>query len=601
MSSIKLRLTSKFMIGVVVIMGITMTANLVLTSKRVNEQAESAFADKLRQITGMATQVRTWSAAHQAVYKTAEQNGGRRDISTVPVVQAWQIAEGYASSMGINFRTPSLAPRNPDNKAEGFEREALLKFQNDPTMKEHYERITDATGDEFMHFAVPIYLEDDCLSCHGFPKGELDEFGFAKEGMKSGDLRAAFVLKATTAELLANEAGNSQFMIWSTVVVVLLVCGVIFWFTRRMVTNPLADLGSKMEAISKGDIRQKIDYKSTDEIGDVYRSFGNMTTYLGEMAGAAEKIAENDLRVNVEPKSEEDALGNAFKKMIASLRSMITSVTDTSNTLASSSTEISTSAEQMSAGARQQTDQTTQVSTAVEEMTATIIETSKNAGEASEVATKASEIATSGSEVVAQTIAGMQRIADVVQNSASTISELAKSADQIGEIISVIDDIADQTNLLALNAAIEAARAGEQGRGFAVVADEVRKLAERTTKATAEITSMIKGIQRDTGDAVKSMEEGTVEVDNGRQLADKAGDSLNEILNMNQRVMNMIQQIATAAEQQSTAAEQISKNVDQIATVSKETATGSEQSAKESARLNQQAEQLSKLVKEFSV
>ena len=160
---------------------------------------------------------------------------------------------------------------------------------------------------------------------------------------------------------------------------------------------------------------------------------------------------------------------------------------------------------------------------------------------------------------------------------------------------------ADQTNLLALNAAIEAARAGEQGRGFAVVADEVRKLAERTTKATAEITGMIKGIQRDTSDAVKSMEEGTVEVDNGRQLADRAGDSLNEILNMNQRVMGMIQQIASAAEEQSTAAEQISKNVEQIAAVSKQTATGSEQSARESARLNQQAEELDKLVKEFTI
>ncbi|MCH7879179.1 MAG: chemotaxis protein, partial [candidate division Zixibacteria bacterium] len=128
-----------------------------------------------------------------------------------------------------------------------------------------------------------------------------------------------------------------------------------------------------------------------------------------------------------------------------------------------------------------------------------------------------------------------------------------------------------------------------------------RKLAERTTKATAEITGMIKGIQRDTSEAVKSMEEGTTEVDNGRKLADKAGDSLNEILSMNQRVMSMIQQIATAAEQQSAAAEQISRNVEQIAAVSKETAIGSEESARESVRLNQQAEELSKLVKEFKL
>ncbi|MBK7091914.1 MAG: hypothetical protein IPH59_09365 [bacterium] len=124
----------------------------------------------------------------------------------------------------------------------------------------------------------------------------------------------------------------------------------------------------------------------------------------------------------------------------------------------------------------------------------------------------------------------MNKIASVVQDSAATIQALAKSSDQIGEIISVIDDIADQTNLLALNAAIEAARAGEQGRGFAVVADEVRKLAERTTKATKEITDMIKGIQSDTKGAVVSMEQGIHEVEGGRQLADKAGESLNAIL-----------------------------------------------------------------------
>lgn len=379
------------------------------------------------------------------------------------------------------------------------------------------------------------------------------------------------------------------------------VAVVVGWMVSRSISRPINRIAFVAEEISTGNVDHTIDYNSKDEIGLLAESFRNLISYIQDLAGAAARISKNDLTVIVKPKSDKDTLGKAFATMVDNLKRMVIQLKDNAYSLASSSTEISSSAEQMSAGARQQTDQTTQVSTAVEEMTATIIETSKNAGDASDVATKASEIATAGSDVFAQTIAGMQRIADVVQSSASTISDLAKSADQIGEIISVIDDIADQTNLLALNAAIEAARAGEQGRGFAVVADEVRKLAERTTKATAEITGMIKGIQRDTSEAVKSMEEGTVEVDNGRQLADKAGDSLNEILSMNQRVMSMIQQIATAAEQQSAAAEQISRNVEQIAAVSKETATGSEESARESARLNQQAEELSALVKQFKM
>jgi methyl-accepting chemotaxis protein len=602
MTSFKMRLTSKFMLGVLAILAVTMIANLVMTNKRVNGQANDAFTDKLRQITGMALTVRDWASEHQEIFRTAEQSkDGKRDISAVPVVQAWQITEEYANAMNIEFRTPSLSPRNPDNQAVGFEREALLAFQSDPSMKEYVERREDSDGQEYVHYAVPVYLGKGCLECHGFPKGELDPYGFAKEGMSEGDLRAAFVLKANAAALIANEAGNTQYMLWSTLTIMLLVCGGIFWSIRKMVTAPLAEVGAKMEAIAVGDIRQQIDYKSNDEIGDVAKSFGKMTEYLSEMAEAADQMAAGNLKVDVKPKSREDALGNSFKKMSRSLRDMIVNVSKTSESLLSASTEISSNAEQMASGAKQQTDQTTQVSTAVEEMTATVVETSKNASEASTVATQASEMATVGSEVVTETIAGMQRIADVVSNSATTIGELAKSADQIGEIISVIDEIADQTNLLALNAAIEAARAGEQGRGFAVVADEVRKLAERTTKATAEITGMIKGIQRDTGDAVKSMEEGTSEVNTGRELADRAGDSLNEILNMSQRVNSMIQQIATAAEEQSAAAEEISRNVEQIANVTQETAKGASESAFASEDLNKQAEGLSRIVSEFKV
>ncbi len=602
MNSFKMRLTSKFMLGVVAILAVTMATNMILTNKRVNGHANEAFTDKLRQITGMALTVRDWSAEHQELYRTAKQSSdGKLNIASVPVVQAWQITDQYAKEMNIEFRTPSLDPRNPDNKAVGFEREALLAFQNDPSMEEYVKREKESDGQEYVHFAVPVRLGKDCLKCHGFPKGELDPFGYAKEGMSEGDLRAAFVLKANAATLVADEAANTQFMLWSSLIIMLLVCGVIYWFTRKMVTNPLAEVGQKMEAISVGDIKQQINYHSGDEIGDVARSFGKMTEYLSEMAGAADQMASGDLQVDVQPKCEDDALGNSFKKMAASLRNMIVNVTKTSESLLSASTEISSSAEQMAAGAKQQTDQTTQVSTAVEEMTATVIETSKNAAEASGVSTQASELAGAGAEIVTQTISGMQRIADVVTSSATTIGELAKSADQIGEIISVIDDIADQTNLLALNAAIEAARAGEQGRGFAVVADEVRKLAERTTRATAEITGMIKDIQRDTGNAVKSMEEGTLEVNSGRELADKAGDSLNEILTMSQRVNSMIQQIATAAEEQSAAAEQISRNVDQIANVTQETAKGASESAFASEDLNKQAENLTQIVGEFKV
>jgi methyl-accepting chemotaxis protein len=234
-------------------------------------------------------------------------------------------------------------------------------------------------------------------------------------------------------------------------------------------------------------------------------------------------------------------------------------------------------------------------------MSATILQSSRNAGEATDGAKGAADTAATGGQIVSDTIQGMQRISDVVRESAESISALAKSANQIGEITSVIDDIADQTNLLALNAAIEAARAGEQGRGFAVVADEVRKLAERTGKATGEITAMIKGIQVQTEEAVNSMETGIKEVDMGRELADKAGNSLNEIVTVSHQVMDMIQQIATAAEEQSSAAEQISKNVEDVATVAKESTNGAERSAAAAEQLNRQAEGLQSMVAQFQL
>ena len=375
----------------------------------------------------------------------------------------------------------------------------------------------------------------------------------------------------------------------------------IAWLMARTITRPITNLVAVAEAVSVGDVSAEVKVTSKDEVGLLASSFNDMTDYLREVAGAAEKISSNDLTATIEPKSDKDVLGNSFKTMIRNLTGMIRQLQDNSSQLVSAATEIASSSEQMSRGAGDQSQQMAQISTAVEEMSATIVESSRNAGEASDASRNASENASNGGQIVSETIQGMQRITDVVRESAQSIGKLATSADQIGEIISVIDDIADQTNLLALNAAIEAARAGEQGRGFAVVADEVRKLAERTGKATGEITEMIKGIQTETKDAVHSMETGISEVDQGRELADKAGSSLSEIVTMSQRVMDMVSQIATAAEEQSAAAEQISKSVENVASITKETATGAEQSATAAEELNRQAEGMQKMIAQFKI
>ena len=343
-------------------------------------------------------------------------------------------------------------------------------------------------------------------------------------------------------------------------------------------------LETVIEAISRNDLTMDIDSSEEEDVTI------NCKDEIGALCIAVSDVLHSKTR-----------MAGSLKTMVSNLGVIIRQMRDNATELLSAASEVASSSEQMSRGSKDQTDQMVQISTAIEEMTATIVESSRNAGEAAEGAKSAADTAGTGGEVVSETIQGMQRIAGVVRESAEAIGKLARSADEIGEIISVIDDIADQTNLLALNAAIEAARAGEQGRGFAVVADEVRKLAERTGKATGEITGMIKGIQDDTTAAVRSMETGIQEVDKGRVLADKAGNSLTEIVAMSQRVMDMIQQIATATGEQSGAAEQISKNVENVSSIARGSADGAQQSAAAAEQLNRQAEGMQRMVAQFKL
>jgi methyl-accepting chemotaxis protein len=216
-----------------------------------------------------------------------------------------------------------------------------------------------------------------------------------------------------------------------------------------------------------------------------------------------------------------------------------------------------------------------------------------------DISNNASKTAINGSEVVGHAVKSIQRIAVKVQEAAKTIESLGTRSDQIGAIVATIEDIADQTNLLALNAAIEAARAGEQGRGFAVVADEVRALAERTTKATREIGEMIKSIQQETKFAVGTMEEGVREVELGTEDAARSGKALEEILNQVAEVTSQINQIATAAEQQTATTNEISKSMHEISEIVGDASRSSQATAAEASQLAHRADDLKKIVSQF--
>ena len=309
--------------------------------------------------------------------------------------------------------------------------------------------------------------------------------------------------------------------------------------------------------------------------------------------------ADLNTQFNSLRQDEMGQLQNSFDRFVGSIRDTLLQVSETAASVASASAEISSSTEEMAAGSQEQTTQSEEIARAVEQMAKTIAVNSENAGETAHTAEQAKTAAEEGGKVVADTVSEMKQIANVVRESAGTIQDLGKSSDQIGEIISVIEHIADQTNLLALNAAIEAARAGEQGRGFAVVADEVRKLAEQTTKATKQIAGMIQQIQANSHGAVSSMANATKQVDAGIVLADRAGTSLQEIVQTSQKVTHMVTQIAVANEEQSSTSEQISKNMEAIATVTQQTASGTQQIARAAEDLNRLTEILQRLVEQF--
>jgi methyl-accepting chemotaxis protein len=309
--------------------------------------------------------------------------------------------------------------------------------------------------------------------------------------------------------------------------------------------------------------------------------------------------ADLNMQFEIIREDEIGQLQNSFNRFVKSIRDTLIQVSETATSVASASAQISSSTEEMAAGAQEQTTQSEEIARAVEQMAKSIAVNSANTGEASQTAEQAKSAAEQGGKVVTDTIVEMKQIANVVRESAGTIQNLGKSSDQIGEIIGVIEHIADQTNLLALNAAIEAARAGEQGRGFAVVADEVRKLAEQTTKATKQIAGMIQQIQSDSHGAVNAMANATKQVDGGIVLADRAGVSLHEIVNISQKVTHMVSQIAVANEEQSSTSEQISKNMEAIAAVAQETASGTQQIARAAEDLNRLTETLQHLVNQF--
>jgi methyl-accepting chemotaxis protein len=328
-----------------------------------------------------------------------------------------------------------------------------------------------------------------------------------------------------------------------------------------------------------------------------------ITRPLQETLAVVERIASGDLTqdVKVTRRDEIGVLQQGIARMGVTLRDLISGIRDGVTQIASAAEELSAVTEQTSAGVNSQKIETDQVATAMHEMTATVQEVARNAEEASQAAAAADGEAREGDKVVNEAIAQIERLASEVARSTEAMSVLQQESDKIGSVMDVIKAVAEQTNLLALNAAIEAARAGEAGRGFAVVADEVRGLAQRTQKSTEEIEGLVAGLQNGTQQVSAVMNNSRALTDSSVALTRKAGSSLENITRTVSNIQSMNQQIAAAAEQQSAVAEEISRSIINVRDVSEQTAAASDETAASSVELARLGGQLQTLVSHFRV
>ena len=410
--------------------------------------------------------------------------------------------------------------------------------------------------------------------------------------------------------------GASGALLGAATLALIAAISIVFVLSKR-VLKPVDELVKFSERLVAGDARARAEIESGDEFEFIAENFNrsaakvahavtsqqaqdSLQRSITDLLNTIKEVARGDLTIR--GKVTNDALGNVVDSvnfMLDNFTKVLERVRKAAIDVSASANQILEAADDMTAGATQQDQEITNTSSAVEELTVSMKQVSNNAEASAEAARRALDAAEQGNRAVRDTLEGMQRIRASVQATAKKIKSLGDRSLEISEIINVINDITEQTNLLALNAAIEAARAGEAGRGFAVVADEVRKLAEHSRSATKDIAALIKAIQAETNEAVVVMEEGTREVEVGAGLADQAGKALEAISSVVRQSAELVQEISLASKQQVRGTEGVANAMQIISGITRQTTQGARQTASTVGNMVKLSEQLNEALAQF--
>lgn len=595
--SLKWKVMSLALVGPLLVAAILAAQQVI----QIQDSGEKDIIDQSRAVVLMA------EAARQEMSKKLEmgvimpfdqlKHSKEKIIEAIPVITAIKMAKRQSNELNFQFRVPKVSPRNPENAPTPLESKVLAELK----AKNLTEKIL--IEDNQIRYFRAIRLTKECLYCHGNARGDIDPTGGIKEGWKVGEIHGAFQIISSLEGAKANILKAELYTAGETLFILLLIGFLVWLLVKKIIVNPLFRIRIFAQSVASGELDATPEGSFSAELRSVKNSIETMVDKLKtqmfeaaekkEEAESAKKKAESAME---EAKEHDITATNLLTKMqrIAQEASLIV------EQVTSAADELSTQADQVSQGADVQRDRTTQTATAMEEMNATVLEVARNSASSADSASNARIQAQEGAVVVREATTAIREVHDLTVTLKDSMGKLGEQTTDIGQIMNVIEDIADQTNLLALNAAIEAARAGEAGRGFAVVADEVRKLAEKTMAATKEVGDAIQAIQNGASSNIKSVDTAALAVEQATELANQSGESLDRIVSFADETSGQVQSIATAAEEQSAASEEINQAVDDINLIASETADGMNQSAEAINELARLSNELRHLIKEMN-